>query len=166
MEPRVLIPAGKLQADLLDRLLGRYAIPGAGVIVGPGIGVDAAVLDIGLPDTCLIAKTDPITLVFEDIGAYAVTINANDVACMGGTPKWFTAALILPEGRTDEKLVESIFASLSSACSALGISLVGGHTEVTHGIDRPVVVGHMLGTVPRGGIITSAGARPGDAVIL
>ncbi len=160
------IPAGKLPSDTLKRLLDKYAQPGAGVVVGPGIGVDAAVLDIGLPDACLIAKTDPITLVSEDIGEYAVTINANDVACMGGTPKWFTVALILPEGKADEALVERIFTSLSGACAGLGISLVGGHTEVTHGIDRPIVIGHMLGTVPRDGIITSAGARPGDTVIL
>ena len=166
MSPAGEIPAGKLPAGLLQGLLGRYALPGPGVVVGPGIGVDAAVLDVGLPDTCLIAKTDPITLVSDDIGAYAVTINANDVACMGGTPRWFTAALILPEGGSDEALVERIFASLSGACAALGISLVGGHTEITHGIDRPIVVGHMLGTVPRDGIITSAGARPGDADML
>src|SRR5512146_1509283 len=100
------IPSGKLPPCLLKHLLDKYALPGSGVVVGPGIGVDAAVLDVGLPDTCLIAKTDPITLVSEDIGAYAVTINANDVACMGGTPRWFTAAIILPEGHSDEALVE------------------------------------------------------------
>jgi hydrogenase maturation factor len=43
--------------------------------------------------------------------------------------------------------------------------LCGGHTEVTPGINRPIVTGHMLG-VFNGKVITSAGARPGDALIL
>ncbi|MBI5190822.1 MAG: hydrogenase expression/formation protein [Nitrospirae bacterium] len=176
-------PTGKLPPGVLGRLLKDYARPGRGVVVGPGIGMDAAVLDIGAwgargnepggaagagcpASDYLVAKTDPITFVSEDIGAYAITINANDVACTGGTPRWFTMAVILPEGGADEALVESIFRSASETCDSLGISLVGGHTEITHGLDRPIVVGHMLGTVPRDRVITTSGARPGDTIIL
>lgn len=160
------LPPGKLPASLLKKLLDKYARPGEGVVVGPGIGMDAAVLDAGAPGEYLIAKTDPITFTASDIGAYAITINANDIACMGGTPRWFTACVILPEGGADEALVESIFKSLSETCRSLSVSLVGGHTEITHGLGRPIVVGHMLGTVKKGSVITSAGAKPGDAVVL
>ena len=31
------------------------------------------------------------------------------------------------------------------ACRELGIVLCGGHTEITYGLDRPIVVGVMLG---------------------
>lgn len=161
-------PAGKLPPSVLGRLLKEYARPGRGVVVGPGVGQDAAVLDLcgDAGGGYLVAKTDPITFVSEDIGAWAITINANDVACTGGTPRWFTMAVILPGGGADEPLVESIFRGASEACEVLGISLVGGHTEITHGLDRPIVVGHMLGTVPRDGVITTSGARPGDTIIL
>lgn len=161
----VLLP-GKLPPATLKRLLAAYAPVGGGVVVGPGIGFDAAVLDVGAGTDYLIAKTDPITFVAEDIGGYAIAINANDVACMGGTPRWFSAAVILPGGTATEEMAESIFRSLSMACKEHGISLVGGHTEVTHGLDRPIVVGHMLGSVPKGRLITTAGARPGDTIIL
>ncbi|HEX9859660.1 MAG TPA: AIR synthase family protein [Nitrospirota bacterium] len=160
------IPTGKLPPQTLKRLLAMHARPGRGVVVGPGIGLDAAVLDAGLPGEYLVAKTDPITFVSADIGAYAVNVNANDIACMGGTPMWFMAAVILPEGGSDEGTVEEIFGGLSAACGSLGISLVGGHTEVTHGLDRPIVVGHMLGTVKKDRLVTTAGAKPGDAIIL
>ena len=160
------IPPGKLPPDLLNKLLKKYALPGPGVVVGPGIGLDAAVVDAGIPGEYLLLKTDPITLVGEDIGFYAVNINANDIACMGGTPRWFTAAVFLPEGRTDEALVESIFRSLSETCASIGAALTGGHTEVTHGIDRPIIVGNLTGTVPKDGLKTAAGVRPGDAIIL
>lgn len=160
------IPSGKLPPDLLNRLLKKYALPGPGVVVGPGIGLDAAVIDAGISGEYLLLKTDPITLVGEDIGFYAVNINANDIACMGGTPRWFTAAIILPEGRAGEALVESIFRSLSETCASIGVSLAGGHTEITHGIDRPIIVGNLTGTVPKDGLKTAAGVRPGDAIIL
>lgn len=165
--PDDAIPTGKLPPELLRRLLGRYAKPGRGVVVGPGIGLDAAVLD-ACPDAgeYLLAKTDPITFVSTDTGSYCVNVNANDIACMGGTPRWFTVAVILPEGGADAPAVEAIFSSIASACELLGISLTGGHTEVTHGIDRPIVVGHMLGTVKKDRLITSAGARPGDSIVL
>lgn len=164
--PDDAIPTGKLPPSMLKRLLGRYARPGRGVVVGPGIGLDAAVLDAGIPGEYLVAKTDPITFVSADIGAYAVNVNANDIACMGGTPMWFMATVILPEGGAGEDTVEEIFGGLSAACGPLGISLVGGHTEVTHGLDRPIVVGHMLGTVKKDRLVTTAGALPGDSIIL
>jgi len=164
--PNKTLPPGKLPPGLLRRLLATYAKPGPGVVVGPGIGVDAAALDLGQPDEYLLAKSDPITFVAEDLGAYATAVNANDIACMGGTPKWFLATVILPEGGADEETVEGIFRAVSEACTALGISLVGGHTEITHGLDRPIIVGQMLGSVKKDALITPAGARPGDTIIL
>jgi len=43
---------------------------------------------------------------------------------------------------------------------------VGGHTEITFGLDRPIVVGAMLGEVEREALVQPAGAREGDALIL
>jgi len=160
------LPTGKLPPEILRRFLSEYAKPGPGVVLGPGIGEDAAVLDLGMNEEFLLAKTDPITFVAGDIGAYAVTINANDMACMGGTPKWFLAAVILPESGATEELAESIFKSLSASCEKLGVSLVGGHTEITHGLDRPIVVGHLLGTVKKDALVKTSGAMPGDAIVM
>jgi len=158
------IPTGKLPPELLRELLKKYAIRDPRVVVGPGIGEDAAIIDMG--DRFLVAKTDPVTFATDDIGWYAVHVNANDVACCGATPKWFLATLLLPEKSTTPELAESIFAQLAEACEQLGVSLCGGHTEITHGLDRPIVVGQMLGEVPRDGYLTSGGALIGDALIL
>lgn len=128
------------------------------------MGWDAAVIDLG--ERYLVAKTDPITHATEEIGWFAVHINANDVACLGATPKWFLAALLLPEESADEGLAERIFADIRRGCEEIGISLVGGHTEITFGLPRPVVAGTMLGEVEREKLVTPKGARPGDALIL
>jgi hydrogenase maturation factor len=128
------------------------------------VGEDAAVVDLG--DRYLVAKVDPITFVAEEIGWYAVHINANDLAVRGARPRWFLMTLLLPEGRADEKLLESIFSQVQDACRAIGATLVGGHTEVTQGLDRPILAGAMLGEVEKDRLVTTAGARPGDAVLL
>jgi hydrogenase maturation factor len=158
------LPLGKLKLRQLDRLLKRYTTEGGRVVVGARVGEDAAVLDFG--PTYLLAKTDPITFVTDAIGHYAIHINANDIATMGGTPRWFLATVLLPEGKATEEMAEGIFAQLAEACRELDIAYCGGHTEVTYGIDRPIVIGQMLGEVPRDRLITTAGAQVGDAILL
>jgi hydrogenase maturation factor len=159
-----IFPLGKLPAADLARLLAQYQRRDPRVILGSAIGEDAAVIDMG--DRYLVATTDPITFATSQIGWYAVNINANDVACMGATPRWFLATLLLPESKTSPALVEQIFGQINSACLELGVTVVGGHTEITYGLDRPIVVGQMLGEVAPDKLITSGGAQIGDDLIL
>ena len=102
---------GKLPPELLAALLTDAGTPDPRVLVGPRVGVDAAVLDFG--DRLLVVTSDPITFAAEEIGWYCVQVNANDLAVMGATPRWFLATLLLPEGITEEG-VQGIFASLLS----------------------------------------------------
>ncbi len=155
---------GKLPSEVLARLLEEYRLEDERVVLGARIGEDAAVLDMG--DRYLVAKTDPITFATNEIGWYAVHVNTNDLATTGATPLWFLATVLLPEGESDEALAEEILRQIHDACADLDISLVGGHTEITYGLDRPIVVGQMLGEVEKGNLITSGGARAGDAIVL
>lgn len=157
-------PVGKLPLRILKRFLKKYTVFDKSVIVGPDIGLDAAVIEFS--NKYLLAKTDPITFTAKDIGLYTININANDIAAMGGVPRWFLAAILLPAGKADAKMAEAIFSQLSHACKKLNISLCGGHTEITAGIDRPIVIGQMLGEVEKGKLVTARGAKVGDAIIL
>lgn len=159
-----VLPVGKLPPELLQVLLDRHPVKDPRVVVGPRVGEDAAVIDLG--DRYLVASTDPITFAAEDVAWYALQVNANDVAVRGARPRWFLATLLLPEHRSTEETVTSLFEGLAEACAELEVTLVGGHTEITPGLDRPVVVGTMLGEVDREGLVTTGGAREGDAVVL
>lgn len=160
----MLLPVGKLPPDMLAKMLKTYISLDERVKVGPAIGEDAAAIDMG--DRYLLLKTDPITFVAEDIGTYTVRINANDIATMGGKPLWLLASILLPEKHITSELVEEIFQQLSSACMDTGVSLCGGHTEITPGIDRIIVVGAMIGEVKKDDLITTSGAKIGDDIIL
>ena len=155
---------GKLPNDLLASLLRRIERRDPRVLIGPGIGYDAAVIDTGGPEL-LVAKTDPITLAGDMAGWYAVQVNANDIACTGAKPEWFLATVLLPEDAAPA-LAEALFAQINDACTALNINLVGGHTEITLGLDRPIIVGAMLGQVPRDRLVRPDGGKPNDALIL
>jgi hydrogenase maturation factor len=157
-------PLGKLPANHLARLLSQVSLRDPRVVVGPQVGEDAAVLDLG--DRYLVVKSDPITFATDQIGWYAVHVNANDVACTGAMSRWFLATLLLPAGRADASLVDGIFEQIVGACEEIGATLVGGHTEITHNLDRPILVGTMLGEVGPERLVTTSGARAGDALVL
>ncbi len=159
-----LLPAGKLPNALLDRLLRRFTADDARLLVGPQMGVDAAVIDMGA--TYLVAKTDPITFATDAIGWYAVNVNANDIAVMGATPRWFMATVLLPAGKASAALAEAIYEQIAAACADLGVALAGGHTEITLGLDRPIVSGTMLGEVAPARLLRSSGVQPGDDLAL
>lgn len=158
------MPLGKLNSSYLAELLRKNCRDDARVVVGARVGEDAAVVDLGT--SYLVAASDPITFAADAIGHYAVQINVNDLATMGAEPRWFLATLLLPEKKTTKALVNDLFSQLSRACQQVKVSWIGGHTEVTSGLDRPIVVGTMLGEVSRERLVTSSGARPGDVVIL
>ncbi len=163
MRPVHHLRPGKLPAEQLASLLSR--IPAnPRVLVGPGLGRDAAVIDLG-GGRVLVATTDPITFASDDIGRYAVHVNANDIACTGARPSWFMATLLLPAG-SPATLPSEIMRQLTDACGELGIALVGGHTEVTLGIERPIVVGTMFGEAARADMVIGEHIAPGDAVIM
>ena len=88
------LPLGKLSPELMSELLERhtYSYPDDRVMVYPGVGEDAAVIDVG--ERWLVAKTDPITFASDEIGWYAVHVNANDIAASGGVPRWFLSKAV------------------------------------------------------------------------
>ena len=164
-------PLGKLPTEHLARLLARHTPSDERIILGPGVGRDAAVISFGTPvhegtGHCLVAKTDPITFASDEIGWYAVHVNANDIACTGATVRWFLATLLLPQSHTDAALVDTIFDQIADACAELNVGLVGGHTEITHGIDRPIVVGCMLGEVALERLVRPDRIQSGDVLLV
>jgi hydrogenase maturation factor len=164
VKPDQLLPPGKLPAPLLKTLIEQYVAPHPSVVVGPGTGRDAAAIDFG--DRILVVKTDPITFATTDAGYYLVNVNANDIACMGATPRWLLVTALLPERSTTPALVEELFASLARSAEALDIALVGGHSEITIGLDRPMLIGQMLGECLRAELLLPSDAQPGDAIVL
>jgi hydrogenase maturation factor len=163
--PNERLAAGKVPWSVLGPVLS--STKGGGdpsVIVGPGRGLDSAAISIG--DRTLVTATDPVTFATDELGRYSVLVNANDVAVMGARPRWFQAVVLLPDCENNQAMLGSIMAQIDETLEDLGGVLVGGHSEVTVGLDRPIVVGQMMGDVSPSGLVRVGGAGPGDAVLV
>lgn len=158
------LPTGKLPHDLLAHLLADLPADPS-VVVGPGWGRDVAVLASDEGPNCLVVTADPITFASEALGEYALAVNLNDLATSGAEPRWLLATLLLPAGGATVESTEEVFRQLRQAAQRYGVSLVGGHTEVTAVVTQPVVCVTMLGIVPQGGYLTAAGVQAGDEIL-
>ena len=66
----------------------------------------------------------------ENAGFHVVNVCANDVASMGAKPMFFLSTIIMPKGTTEEEL-ERVSKDIERAAKEIGVSIVGGHTEIS-----------------------------------
>ena len=135
---RIPLSSGKLPLEYLEILLvPPFSDPN--VLIGPAVGGDVAAVLPGSEDEVLILKSDPSTFATDQLAYYAVVVNANDIATSGATPRWLLTTLFLPTGSTALEIRE-IVERLRRTCHEFGITLCGGHTEMTDAVSRPIVV--------------------------
>ncbi|TMJ08326.1 MAG: AIR synthase [Bacillati bacterium ANGP1] len=158
------LPVGKVPPDLLQALV--YPNLGAhrpDVLVHAQLGEDCATIEFG--DEVAVLTTDPITGAGEDLGWYAVVVATNDLAAAGADPVALTLTLLLAPGRAAEDL-RRVMRDASAAAKHLGVEIAGGHTEVTSGIDRTLIVVTAVGRARKDRVLRSGGALPGGALLI
>lgn len=158
------LPAGKFPNDLLEAFFGRFSIEDPSLLIYPGVGEDTAAVDIEKEEV-LVLKSDPITFATDAIGQYAVLVNANDIATAGAKPRWLLTTLLFPCGTTGGEIWQTM-QEIQQICSQWGITLCGGHTEITDAVTRPVISGMLTGTVIKKKLLDKRNIRAGDQVLL
>jgi hydrogenase maturation factor len=63
-------------------------------------------------------------------------------------------------------MIEAIMHDLRDSCEELGISLIGGHTEITRGLHQPILSGTMLGEVDKSNLIQNSRIDDGDLLYI
>ncbi len=161
------LAAGKVPNSLLGPMLSEFEEGGRvnGLLFGPGVGRDAAVIGSPGAESVLVLKSDPVTFASDNAAHYAVAVNCNDIAVAGGTPRWLLASLLFPVGTTAQA-VRSVLEDLVSACRHFGVVLCGGHTELTDAVTRPVISAHAVGVAGREAWIGRDEVRPGDRILV
>lgn len=156
---------GKFHPDVLKRyVFGRVGVRDPSVVVGPGVGEDAAIIDVG-GDRVIVVHSDPITGAVEHLGWLAVHIASNDIAVRGVRPRWLLPVLFLHEN-AGEDVVDLITRQIDEAAKEIGAMVVGGHSEFTPGLARPLISVTAIGLGERGRYVTSSGALADDLVIM
>jgi hydrogenase expression/formation protein HypE len=158
------LPPGKLPNDLLQRFLAEFRTDDPSLLIAPAVGEDVAAIALA-GEEVLLLKSDPVTFATDAAGYYAVTINVNDIATSGATPRWLLASLLFPVG-TNAAQIRLRMRELAAAAQEQGLLLCGGHTEITDAVARPVVAAQIAGTVDRNRLIHKQNMAEGDKILL
>jgi hydrogenase maturation factor len=155
---------GKLPPDLLRSLvLDRLGVRRPETIVHAALGVDAAAVD--LDGWVCVLKADPITTATSGAGRLAINVVCNDLAAMGAEPVGVLPTLLFPAGITPDAIA-ALVDEIDEASRSLNVEVLGGHTEVAPGLVAPLVVMSAVGRARRDRLVSAAGARPGDDLVL
>lgn len=149
--------------EIIQRYFAQQGMRRADVAVG--IGDDGAVVRVpagcelvAVMDTLVAGVHFPPETAPADIGYKALAVNLSDMAAMGAEPAWATLAMSLPQA--DDAWLAGFARGFFQIADQCGVQLIGGDT--TRG---PLTVTVQLqGTVPAGGAVRRAGARPGDLI--
>jgi hydrogenase maturation factor len=131
------------------------------IVLPPRVGVDFGVVRVG--QGYLVVSSDPVTGVSNRIGWYAVNVSANDVATSGNRPQFLQSIILLPHNATIAN-VKRISTQMHIAAERLGIAIVGGHTELTPGLNRPIVVTTAFAFASS--FVSAADACEGDIIMM
>jgi len=157
-----LLAPGKLPHPLLKKLLARLAPKNPEVLLGPSVGVDAAVVRLG--GKVIAVTSDPVTLAGDLAAYYCVHVNANDLAVMGAVPKYMVVDCLCPP--VPAGVISKMARELKRFTEPLGIAVIGGHTEITRAVNTPLLVATMFGPLLSRKVISAANARPGDLIVM
>ena len=160
-----MLKTGKVPESVLKRsIIKQIRTKRDEIVVGAGVGEDCAAIALAA-DELFVTSTDPITGTGHDIGALSVHVTANDIASSGAEVIGIMLSILLPEG-CEESELKSVMQQVEEVCGRLNIQTVGGHTEVTSVVNQPVITATGIGKVKRDKLVTTAGARPGDDVVI
>jgi hydrogenase maturation factor len=128
------------------------------------VGEDCAAVELG-EDEVFVLSTDPITGAAHEIGKLAVHITANDLATAGADPVGLMLTVLLPPG-TEEAELRTLMKEVMEECLKLKMTVMGGHTEVTAAVNQILVSVTGVGKVKKGHLISTAGIKPGQEIIM
>lgn len=154
------IPESTLKKVILEQLGTKREE----VLIGPGIGEDCAALKLKEGEV-FVLSTDPITGAAEEAGRLAVHVTANDLISSGAEPVGLMLTVLLPP-ETKEKELRQLSSEVQEECVKLGIAVIGGHTEVTDAVRKPLIFVTGVGKVKEDQLLSTKGARPGQDIVV
>ena len=156
---------GKVSETVLKRsILKQIHTKRDEVLLGAGVGEDCAAVKLS-PGEIFVISTDPITGTVKDVGMLAIQITANDLASSGAEPVGVMLTVLLPE-EIEEEDIREMMRQVEEACAHFHIQVMGGHTEVTRAVTQPVISVTGVGKVREDRLVSTAGAKPGQDILV
>ncbi|AEH50269.1 AIR synthase family protein [Pseudothermotoga thermarum] len=155
---------GKVSEKLLKEVIFKHTgFRRNEVVLHAEYGEDCAAIDLG--QNLAVVTTDPITCADAKSGYLAVHVACNDLAACGAKPVAILTTILLPPELEEKDFVE-LMEQIDKACKKLQIEVVGGHTEVTDVVRKPLICTTAIGSVEKGRLVKSSNAKPGDWIVV
>jgi len=155
---------GKLKNEVLGEIvLSELKSIREDILIRPGVGEDCAAIAFG--DLACVLTTDPITGSGSHLGRLAVHVCLNDIASSGAEPVGLLLTLLCPENTTRDE-IQGILREANETANAMGIEIVGGHTEITTAVNRTIISATAIGKTVIKNLVKTSGARPGDLIYI
>lgn len=120
---------GKISETVLKRSVLKNIInDNSKIISGPGFGNDGAVISIS--GKGIAVSTSVVTEKIRNKAFYGINRALNNIFSRNAVPASLTVSILMGEETAEDDLKE-VMSETSEICNSLGISLAGGHTEVT-----------------------------------
>lgn len=161
---KIFKDVGKLSNEDLDAMiLSKLKSKRKEVLGASSIGEDTALLD--MEGDYIVLSSDPITGAAENLGALAIHISVNDVATKSADAVGVLLTLLLPVN-TSSRDIERIMADAQRAADEVNMDIIGGHTEVTDAVSKPVMISTVIGRVAKEHLPDPGAVKPGDIVAM
>jgi hydrogenase expression/formation protein HypE len=98
------------------------------------------------------------------IGSLAVHVSCNDIASNGIEPLGIMLTVLLPPDTTEAD-IELIMQQAADAARAVNVEIIGGHTEITDAVTRPIISSTAVGRAETGEVKRSS-MCPGNRIIV
>ena len=152
--------AGKLPESVMKRsVFKQLHNRREDVKVRPAIGLDFSAIDV-LEDELVVLSCDPVTEAADFAAGRAVMAALNDVACAGAYPVGVLISLLLPTSANEQQL-KDIVKEIDTICEKANAEVLGGHTEVTRAVQRPLITVTGVGKVHRASLKENHLIEPG-----
>ncbi len=159
-----MVYLGKLPPPLLEKIVFPFqGTKRKEVLFGAGLGRDCGIVNFG--EDLVAVTCDPITGAPGFLGIFAVQVVVNDLVCSGAEPVALLLSLIFPPHSSPEE-IEGIMREVDTVCREFGIAVLGGHTEISPVVTKPLVHCAGLGRVRPGFVPDVTAVAPGDAILI
>lgn len=155
---------GKLTiSDLKDLIFNNIKNNNNKILSFGEIGSDCAAIEVG--DDVVYLSTDPITGTNSGLGKLAINVNCNDIATEGVAPIGIMLTILAPPETQKEDIAE-IMKEAQQEANKLGVSIIGGHTEITAAVNKTIISATSIGIGAKNNFKKREHIKSGDRLII
>lgn len=157
--------SGKVSEAVLKRsILKQITTKREDVLMGAGVCKDSAVIEV-TNENAVALSSDPFVLLGQNAEMLAINSTVNNIAASGAEAVGVLINLILP-ALYEEVDIKKTMNNFNAACLKLKIQILGGHTELSDAVNKPIAVITAVGKADEKNLPDIKKVKPGQDIVM